>query len=128
MHMLRFAQHDRRWMLRLSRIHSGTRRRHRLRLSKSAAEACLESGSAAPPCGKAPPFRPILCLLSASPQGGRLSLPACGEEVVEAACVPERPSLSASLAAEPRVTGRRIVGNLDKPGHGTAPTRSAMPQ
>jgi len=86
------------------------------KLSKLAAAASGESGFAAPLCGKAPPFRAILHLLFSSSQAGRLSLPACEEEVVQNAYLPERPSLSAKQVAEPQVTGRRIVLKLDKPG------------
>ena len=75
-----------------------------------------QSGSAAPPCGKPPAFRsePNLCLSSA--QAGRLSLPACAEEVIQGARPSERRSLSANQAAEPQVVIERTACNLDKPG------------
>ncbi|MGD0126124.1 MAG: tetratricopeptide repeat protein [Terriglobia bacterium] len=61
------------------------------------------SGSAAPLCGKASPFRPLPAPdpFTFSTQAGRLSLPACVERVVRDARHPERQSLSAKQMAEP---------------------------
>jgi hypothetical protein len=57
--------------------------------------------------------------LFSSAQAGRLSLPACAEEVVRYRRPSERRSLSASQAAEPRVIVTRIKCNLDKLGGDT---------
>ena len=53
---------------------------------------------------------------SSSAQAGRLSLPACAEEVLQEARPSERQSLSAYQAAEPLVIIDTIERNLDKPG------------
>jgi len=71
-------------------------------LSKLAAHASAHSGSAAPTCGKALPFRPVPALSFSSAPAGRLSLPAGAEGVTQNACPSERQSLSASQAAEPQ--------------------------
>jgi hypothetical protein len=86
------------------------------RLSKLPDHAGAESGSAAPTCGKPPAFRPIPHPSSSSAQVGRLSLPACAEEVVQARRPSERPSLSANQAAEPQLVGNGNERNLDKLG------------
>jgi DNA polymerase elongation subunit (family B) len=75
-----------------------------------------QSGSAAPPCGKPPAFRPKLELPLSSAQAGRLSLPACAEEVVQGARPSERRSLSANQAAELQVVIGRTDRNLDNLG------------
>ena len=77
------------------------RARHGARLSKLASHASAQCGSAALLCGKPPAFRPAPEPLSSSAQAGRLSLPACAEEVVQYARPTERRSLSAQQTAEP---------------------------
>ena len=62
-------------------------------------------------------------LSSSSAQAGRLSLPACAEEVLHDARPSERRSLSASQAAEPQVIVDRTARNLDKPGACPGPRR-----
>jgi hypothetical protein len=93
-----------------------TRGRQAVGLSKSAARVTAQRGSAAPTCGKPPAFRPMPQPCPSSAQAGRLSLPACAEEVTQRTCPSERRSLSASQAAEPQVIVDRIEPNLDKPG------------
>jgi hypothetical protein len=85
-------------------------------LAELGSHAGLRSGSAAPPCGKPPAFRPMPAPLSFSAQAGRLSLPACAEEVVQGADPSERRSLSANQAAEPQVLVDPSERILDKPG------------
>jgi hypothetical protein len=63
-----------------------------------------QRGSAASTCGKPLAFRPDSRLSFLSVQAGRLSLPACTEEVLQDARLAERQSLSASQAAEPQET------------------------
>jgi coenzyme F420-reducing hydrogenase delta subunit/ferredoxin len=72
-------------------------------LSKLEAPSIAQRGSAAPMCGKPPAFRAAPDPLSSSAQAGRLSLPACAEEVLQDTRPTERQSLSASQAAEPQV-------------------------
>jgi penicillin amidase len=81
-------------------------------VSNLAAHAGAQSGSAAPTCGKASPFRPLPAPSPSSSQAGRLSLPACEEKVVQDAPPPERRSLSASQAAEPQVAVDRSELNV----------------
>jgi hypothetical protein len=81
-------------------IHSAGSEPERSRLP---VHAGAQSGSAAPTCGKPPAFRSMPHASPSSAQAGRLSLPACAEEVVEVERPPERQSLSASQAAEPQV-------------------------
>jgi uncharacterized protein (TIGR00297 family) len=83
-------------------------------LSNSAAHLGPQSGSAAPICGKPPAFRPMPHSLPSSAQAGRLSLPACAEEVVQGAHPSERRSLSARQAAEPQAVGDEMQRSLDK--------------
>ena len=78
-------------------------------LSKLAVSGVRDGGFAAPPCGKAPPFRAVPRPSFSFPRAGRLSLPARGEEVVRDARAAERRSLSARQAAEPQITKRRDV-------------------
>jgi hypothetical protein len=85
-------------------------------LSKLAAHVIAQRGSAAPTCGKPPAFRPMPQPCSSSTQAGRLSLPACAEEITQNARPSERRSLSASQAAEPQVSVHQIERNLDKGG------------
>jgi hypothetical protein len=85
-------------------------------VSRLASHASVEGGSAAPTCGKPLAFRPILDPSSISAQAGRLSLPACAEEVLQDARPSERRSLSASQAAEPQVIVHQIERNSDKGG------------
>ena len=85
------------------------------RPSKLASHAGPQSGSAALPCGKPAAFRPMPTRLSSSAQAGRLSLPACAEEVVQGAGTSERRSLSANQAAEPQVVVDTSEANLAKP-------------
>jgi len=54
-------------------------------------------------------------LLFASSQAGRLSLPACEEEVTGNVRPSERRSLSANQAAEPQAVIEGIKRNLAKP-------------
>jgi len=54
----------------------------RARLSKLETQSSTQCGSAAPTCGKPLAFRPISQPRSSSEQAGRLSLPACSEEVL----------------------------------------------
>jgi hypothetical protein len=61
-------------------------------------------------------FRPMSQPRSSSKQAGRLSLPACLEEVLQDARPTGRQSLPARQAAEPQVVADRIEGNLDKLG------------
>jgi hypothetical protein len=51
---------------------------------------------------------------SSSTQAGRLSLPACVEEITQNARRAERRSLSARQAAEPQFGASQADGNLDK--------------
>jgi hypothetical protein len=85
-------------------------------LSKSAVHPSSLRGSAAPTCGKPPAFRPMIPPSISSAQAGRLSLPACAEEVTHNAHPSERRSLSASQAAEPQAIVHQIEHNLDKYG------------
>ena len=84
------------------------------RLSKLVAHLGSESGSAAVPCGKPPAFRPSPSLSLSPAQAGRLSLPACGEEVNQDGRPSERRSLSANQAAEPQFVTVSADSNLDK--------------
>ena len=84
-------------------------------LSKLAAHIVAQRGSAAPTCGKPPAFRPMPQSCSSSTQAGRLSLPACVEEVTQNARPSERRSLSTSQAAEPQVVVDRVERNLEEP-------------
>jgi hypothetical protein len=84
-------------------------------LSKLLTSSSAHRGSAALPCGKPPAFRPVPEPLSSSAQAGRLSLPACAEEVFQDTRSTERRSLSAHQAAEPQAVADPIEGNLDKP-------------
>jgi len=68
-----------------------------------------------PDLRKASGFPTNPCPSFSSAQAGRLSLPACAEEVVLDARYSERRSLSASQAAEPQVIVDRSKPNLDKP-------------
>ena len=70
-----------------------------------------------------PAFRPIPAPLSSSAQAGRLSLPACTEELVQGAGPPERRSLSANQAAEPQVPAGPSDGSLQS---GSPPWRAAL--
>ena len=72
-------------------------------VSNLASHTSAQGGSAAPTCGKPPAFRPMPQPCSSSAQAGRLSLPACVEEITQNARPSERQSLSASQAAEPQV-------------------------
>jgi len=85
-------------------------------VSKLASHTSAQGGSAAPTCGKPLAFRPIPDPSSISAQAGRLSLPACAEEVLQDARPSERRSLSASRAAEPQVIIHQIERNSDKGG------------
>jgi N-methylhydantoinase A/oxoprolinase/acetone carboxylase beta subunit len=87
----------------------------------------VQSGSAAPACGKPPAFRAVTHPPFCTAQPGRLSLPACAVEVFHGARLSERRSLSAHRASEPQFTGVRAGRNLDErrsplPG-GHAPSR-----
>jgi hypothetical protein len=57
---------------------------------KLAIHASSECGSAALLCGKPLAFRPVPEPSSSSAQAGRLSLPACAEEVLQYRCPTER--------------------------------------
>jgi len=81
----------------------------------SGAHADAQTGFAAPPCGKPAAFRPMPPPLSSSAQAGRLSPPACAEEILHDARPSERRSLSANQAAEPQVIDDGVEHNLDKP-------------
>jgi len=72
-------------------------------VSRLASHASAQGGSAAPTCGKPPAFRPMITPSISSAQAGRLSLPACAEEVLQDARPSERRSLSASQAAGPQL-------------------------
>ena len=72
------------------------------RLSQVAAHVITLRGCAALTCGKPLAFRPLPHPSFISTQAGRLSLPACGEEVIQEARPSERQSLSAHQAADPR--------------------------
>jgi hypothetical protein len=72
-------------------------------LPKLAAHVIAQRGSVRQPTEKPPAFRPMSQPCSSSAQAGRLSLPACAEEVTQNACPSERRSLSASQAAEPHL-------------------------
>jgi hypothetical protein len=63
---------------------------------------------------------------SSSAQAGRLSLPACAEEVVQAGRPSERQSLSASQAAEPQVVADGNERDMDEPEF-TSPNGSLRP-
>jgi len=69
----------------------------------------VHRGSAAPTCGKPPAFRPIPLFSFCSAQAGRLSLPACVEQLLEEPRCSERPSLSASQAAKPQGIRKKIA-------------------
>ena len=56
--------------------------RYEAGLCKLTAPATAQRGSAAPTCGEASPFRPTPHPSSSSAQAGRLSLPACAEDVL----------------------------------------------
>ncbi len=71
-------------------------------LPKLAACVIPQRGSAALSCGKALPFRTVLNPSFICAQAGRLSLPACAEEIAQDTQSTERRSLSASQAAEPQ--------------------------
>jgi transcription-repair coupling factor len=92
-----------------------------LGLSKLATHASPPSGSAAPPCGKPPAFRPMLAPSPSSAQAGRPSLPACAEEVLQDPRRAERQSLSAHQAAEPQVIIEETERNLDEPQQSPPP-------
>jgi hypothetical protein len=85
------------------------------KLSKLGAHASAECGCATPLCGKPVAFRAMPNPWSSSAQAGRLSLPACAEEVLQDARPAERRSLSAQQAAKPHVIVNRIERNLEKP-------------
>ena len=87
----------------------------KLEPSKLETQSSAQPGSAALLCGKPPAIRPVPDPSSSSAQAGRLSLPACAEEVLQGARPSERRSLSARQAAEPQVIADRIERNLDKP-------------
>ena len=91
-------------------------------LSKLETPSSAQRGSAALLCGKPPAFRPVPQPPSSSTQAGRLSLPACAEEILQDARPSERQSLSASQAAEPQVIVHQIERNLDKCGITPGPT------
>ena len=102
------------------------------------ASAC--SGSAAMTCGSSSRERTVrLCRPDlrkasgfpapfrtsfSSAQAGRLSLPACAEEVSQDTQPTERRSLSAHQAAQPQAVADSIEGNLDKLGSRPVPTQS----
>ena len=95
-------------------------------LSKLLTSSSAHRGSAALPCGKPPAFRPVPEPLSSSAQAGRLSIPACAEEVFQDTRPTERRSLSASRVrgtAEPQAVADPIEGDLDKPPARCAPAR-----
>src|SRR5208337_1548470 len=95
-------------------------------LSKLAPHVGTQSGSAALTCGKPPAFPPMPHPSSSSAQAGRLSLPACAEEVDHDARPSERRSLSARQAAEPPVVADKIERNFDKRGACPGPTCPAL--
>jgi coenzyme F420-reducing hydrogenase delta subunit/ferredoxin len=72
-------------------------------VTKLETPSSAQRGSVRQPTGKPPAFRPAPGPSSSSAQAGRLSLPACAEEIVEGMGPAERRSLSASRAAEPQV-------------------------
>ena len=80
-----------------------------------------QGGSVRQPTEKPLAFRPIPDPSSISAQAGRLSLPACAEEVLQDARPSERRSLSARQAAEPQVIVHRVERNLDKGGPRACP-------
>ena len=69
-----------------------------------------------PDLRKASGFPASAGLRSSSAQAGRLSLPACAEEVVQARRPSERPSLSANQAAEPQLVANGNERDLGKAG------------
>ena len=77
-------------------------------------------GSAALSCGKPPAFRQVPASSPFSAQAGRLSLPACAEEIIQGARTSERRSLSASQTAEPSVLIESTDRNSDEPGPAAA--------
>ena len=78
-------------------------------LSKIADNLDVQSGSAAPLYGKPSAFRHIPAFSSSSAQAGRLSLPACAEEVLKVVLLSERRSLSAMQAAKPLWKGSTVI-------------------
>ena len=95
-------------------------------LSKLAAHVGAQSGSAAPTCGKPPAFPPMPHPSSSSVQAGKLSLPACTEEVDHDARPSERRSLSARQAAEPLVVADKMERNFDEAGASPGPTNVSV--
>jgi hypothetical protein len=85
-------------------------------VSRLASPAITQGGAVRQPTEKPLAFQPIPGPSSISAQAGRLSLPACGEEVLQDARPSERQSLSARQAAEPQVIVHQIERNLDKCG------------
>ena len=79
-----------------------------------------------PDLRKASGFPPMLEPWPSSTQAGRLSLPACVEEVTQDARPSERRSLSARQAAEPQFGAGQTDGNLDKPEF-SSPRRGVKP-
>jgi hypothetical protein len=95
-------------------------------LSKLLTPSSAHRGSVRQPTEKPPAFRPAPEPLSSSAQAGRLSLPACAEEVFQDTRPTERRSLSASRVrgtAEPQAVADATEGNSDKPAARCAPTR-----
>jgi len=92
------------------------RRRACPRQSKLEAQSSAQCGSAALSCGKPAAFRPVPQPSSSSAQVGRLSLPACAEEVLHDRRLTGRRSLPARQAAEPQVAADRIQDNLHNLG------------
>ena len=84
-------------------------------LSKLETQLIAERGSAALTCGKPPAFRPLAQPPSSSAQAGRLSLPACAEEVLQDSRPTGRQSHPTRQAAEPQLVADRTDGNLEKP-------------